>query len=67
MNAVSITPEVFAKLVGRDDSHGTLLFEVTPEFIDLADADVGEWSDLLQLRFVRRAGSFVELELRKIG
>jgi hypothetical protein len=64
MSVVSLSSEVFARLVGRDSSRRTVLFEVTPELVDQSESN--EWRGPVLYRFVRQEGAFVELEFHTV-
>jgi len=59
---ISITPEAFAKLVGRDD-RDDYVFMVSEAVVRFSK----EWSPPVQIRFRREGGALVEMELRSVS
>lgn len=62
MSGVKINSEVFARLVGHNEDRCTLLFEVSPQFLDRAESQ--GWSEPVRYRFERCEGAKVELVMR---
>jgi hypothetical protein len=60
--SVTVTPELFAKLVGHTDER-TLLFEVSDALLEQQLRE--GWSDPVRFRFVRTEGGLVSLEMRR--
>jgi len=63
MSTAVIDEQILATLIGYYDHGDLLLFKVARE---LAPLDSDQWSEPLQLRFVKTRGALVELQMRRV-